>query len=147
MFGLTPFVMDTGINNTNSSLSDIFDTFFNDDLINAFSRMEDSIKVQVKEIDDAYLMQAEIPRANKEDIKLNFDNNYLTIKAVISNNYENNLNNCFSQGICKSQVSRSFYFNNVNKENIRAKFENGMLDIILPKKEISKNNSSEIFIQ
>ena len=62
MFGLIPFRMSAGMNNINSYslLSDIFDTFFNDDLTNAFS-MENQIKAQVKETDEAYLMEAEIP--------------------------------------------------------------------------------------
>ena len=59
MFGLIPFenmIMD----NANSSLSDIFDTFFNDDLTKMFN-MEESIKTEIKEKDDSYLLKAELP--------------------------------------------------------------------------------------
>ena len=148
MFGLIPFRMSAGMNNTNSysSLSDIFDTFFNDDLTNAFS-MENQIKAQVKETDEAYLMEAEIPGVNKEDLQLSYENNYLTISALRNSSFEDNENSCLRQERCCEQVSRSFYFDNVEKEKIQAKFQNGLLDIILPKKEVSKNNSSEIYIQ
>ena len=148
MFGLIPFRMSAGMNNINSYslLSDIFDTFFNYDLTNAFS-MENQIKAQVKETDEAYLMEAEIPGVNKEDLQLSYENNYLTISALRNSSFEDNESNCLRQERCCEQVSRSFYFDNVEKEKIQAKFQNGLLDIILPKKEVSKNNSSEIYIQ
>ena len=145
MFGLIPFenmIMD----NANSSLSDIFDTFFNDDLTNAFS-MENQIKAQVKETDEAYLMEAEIPGVNKEDLRLDYDNNYLTISAMKNETFEDRQDNYLRQERHYGQIARSFYFDNVEKEKIQAKFQNGLLDIILPKKEVSKNNSSEIYIQ
>lgn len=42
--------------NANSSLSGFFDNFFNDDLTNMFN-IEDSIKAEVKETDEAYLLK------------------------------------------------------------------------------------------
>ncbi|MFQ9616789.1 MAG: Hsp20 family protein, partial [Clostridium butyricum] len=45
------------------------------------------------------------------------------------------------------QFSRSFYFDNVKQDKIRAKFENGELKVILPKELKSKENSSNIFIE
>ena len=145
MFGLIPFenmIMD----NANSSLSDIFDTFFNDDLTKMFN-MEESIKTEIKEKDDSYLLKAELPGVNKEDLQLDYNDGYLTISAVQNTNFENKNDNYFGQERCYKQVSKSFYFDNVDKEKIQAKFQDEILGVILPKKEVSKNNSNKIYIQ
>lgn len=145
MFDLIPFenmIMD----NANSSLSDIFDTFFNDDLTKMFN-MEESIKTDIKEKDDSYLLKAELPGVNKEDLQLDYNDGYLTISAVQNTNFENKNDNYFGQEKCCKQVSKSFYFDNVDKEKIQAKFQDGILGVILPKKEVSKNNSGKIYIQ
>ena len=132
MFGLIPFenmIMD----NANSSLSDIFDTFFNDDLTKMFN-MEESIKTEIKEKDDSYLLKAELPGVNKEDLQLDYNDGYLTISAVQNTNFENKNDNYFGQERCYKQVSKSFYFDNVDKEKIQAKFQDEILGVILPKK-------------
>ena len=134
------------MDNANSSLSGFFDNFFNDDLTNMFN-MEDSIKAEVKETDETYLLKAEIPGVNKEDLQLDYKDGYLTISAVQDTNFENRNNNYFGQERCYRQVSRSFYFDNVEKEKIQAKFQDGILGVVLPKKEVSINNSSKIHIQ
>ena len=146
MFGLIPFRMTRGNNTTISSLTDLFDNFFNDDFTAAFNGSND-IKADVRETNEAYLVEAELPGVNKEDLQLSYENNYLTISALRNSSFEDNESNCLRQERCCEQVSRSFYFDNVEKEKIQAKFQNGLLDIILPKKEVSKNNSSEIYIQ
>ena len=146
MFGLIPFRMSRGINNINSSLSYIFDTFFNDEFTNAFS-MEDSIKADVRETDEAYLVQAELPGINKEDVRLDYENNYLTISALRKDIFEDKCDNYLRQERYYGEISRRFYFDNVEKDQIQARFQNGVLDILLPKKEANKNNYSRINIQ
>ena len=145
MFGLIPFRMSRGINNINSSLSYIFDTFFNDEFTNAFS-MEDSIKADVRETDEAYLVQAELPGINKEDVRLDYENNYLTISAHRNNEKEDSNEKYIRKERNYGEVSRSFYVGNIDKETIKAKFENGVLEITLPKNEkvVDENNKIEI---
>ena len=145
MFSLIPFE-NMIMGNASSSLSDIFDTFFNDDLTKMFN-MEESIKTEIKEKDDSYLLKAELPGVNKEDLQLDYNDGYLTISAVQNTNFENKNDNYFGQERCYKQVSKSFYFDNVDKEKIQAKFQDGILGVILPKKKVSKNDSSKIYIQ
>lgn len=93
------------------------------------------------------MLKAELPGVNKEDLQLDYNDGYLTISAVQNTNFENKNDNYFGQERCYKQVSKSFYFDNVDKEKIQAKFQDGILGVILPKKEVSKNNSSKIYIQ
>ena len=145
MFSLIPFE-NMIMGNASSSLSDIFDTFFNDDLTKMFN-MEESINTEIKEKDDSYLLKAELPGVNKEDLQLDYNDGYLTISAVQNTNFENKNDNYVGQERCYKQVSKSFYFDNVEKEKIQAKFQDGILGVILPKKKVSKNDSSKIYIQ
>lgn len=146
MFGLIPFRMTGRNNNTISSLSDIFDNFFNDDLTNAFS-MDNSIRADVRETDEAYLVEAELPGVNKEDVRLDYENNCLTISALKNETFEDRHENYLRQERHYGQITRNLYFDNVEKSQIQARFQNGVLDIILPKKTITRNNDSSIHIQ
>ena len=84
---------------------------------------------------------------NKEDINIDYNNNYLTISATRNNEHEEKKDNYIRRERSYGSVSRGFYINNVNKEAIKAKFDNGVLNIELPKKELTQNNSNRILIE
>ena len=44
-------------------------------------------------------------------------------------------------------VSRGFYINNIDKNSIKAKFDNGVLSVELPKKDLISNNENKILIE
>ena len=146
MFGLIPFRMTRGNNTTISSLTDLFDNFFNDDFTAAFNGSND-IKADVRETNEAYLVEAELPGVNKEDLRLDYDNNYLTISAMKNETFEDRQDNYLRQERHYGQIARSFYFDNVNKNKIQARFQNGVLDIILPKRNIERSSYNGIPIQ
>lgn len=146
MFGLIPFRMTRGNNTTKSSLTDLFDNFFNDDFTAAFNGSND-IKADVRETNEAYLVEAELPGVNKEDLRLDYDNNYLTISAMKNETFEDRQDNYLRQERHYGQIARSFYFDNVDKTQIQARFQNGVLDIILPKRTIGRPSYNGIPIQ
>ena len=146
MFGLIPFRMTRGNNTTISSLTDLFDNFFNDDFTAAFNGSND-IKADVRETNEAYLVEAELPGVNKEDLRLDYDNNYLTISAMKNETFEDRQDNYLRQERHYRQIARSFYFDNVDKTQIQARFQNGVLDIILPKRTIGRPSYNGIPIQ
>ena len=134
MFGLVPFKFNNGENNRMTSVDNMFQDFFNDDFLSPFT-MNEQFKTDIKETQDEYKIQAELPGVNKEDISLEYNNNYLTVKAVRSNENESNENNFIRRERSYGEFSRSFYISNVDKNTINANFENGVLNITLPKKE------------
>lgn len=146
MFGLIPFRFRNGANNTMPSLNDMFEDFFNDDLDISFN-MNNSIKADVRETNEAYLMQVELPGVKKEDIALDFNDNYLTVSALRNDTIEDKKDNYLRKERYYGQISRSFYFDNVNDNQIQARFQNGVLEIILPKKVQGYNNRGRINIQ
>ena len=153
MFGLIPF--RTNKNNgadqreltVNDFFNGFFDDFFNDDFFAPAAFENKTFNADVKETDNEYLVCAELPGVKKEDINLDFKNNYLTISAKRNEFHNENRDSYIRKERMYGQFSRQIYIPNVEKDKICAKFENGELKIILPKENPSVQSDSRIFIQ
>ncbi len=148
MFGLIPF-RTHNTNELGGTFADFISDFFNDDF---FSPMEmisgmNQFSADVRETENEYLVSAELPGVNKEDIKLDYDNNNLIIRAKRQEAHDDSRDNYIRKERSYGEISRSFYIDNVNKEGIRAKFDNGELKIILPKQVKTQQSNSRIFIE
>ena len=128
---------------------DWFDPFF-DDMSRELNRESRQVfgkrganmmKTDVKEIDGGYEVAVDLPGCKKEDVKMQLEDGYLTIQAARSHTTNDNGQNgryvrreTFS-GTC----ARSFYIGDqIRKEDIHAKFEDGVLKITLPRIEAKK---------
>ena len=96
------------------------------------------MKTDIRDTDSSYEMDIDMPGFKKEDIKAQLKDGYLTISASTSaNNDEQDKDGRYIRreryaGSC----SRSFYVGEgVKEEEIRAKFENGILKLSIPKVE------------
>ncbi|WP_294403812.1 Hsp20/alpha crystallin family protein [uncultured Clostridium sp.] len=150
MFGLIPFKTNNA-DSRGGALSDFFDDFFNDDFLTPLAMNMDmgmnKFNADVRETENEYLVCAELPGVNKNDISLDFKNNNLIITAKREEVHDNSKDSYIRKERSYGQFSRSFYFDNVKQDNIRAKFENGELKIILPKEVKTKEHESNIFIE
>ena len=106
-----------------------------------------NIKTDIKELDDAYEVEAELPGMDNDNIQLQFDNNILTIagKQTVENKEQDDEGRVIQRERSYSNVSRQFSFNNIDKDNITASYNNGMLHVKLPKSQ-QKDTSSNIQI-
>lgn len=122
----------------------LFDDFFDDFARPARSAVRYNtptstvMKTDVKENENGYELHIELPGYQKEDVKAQLKDGYLTIHAVTNQNDEQkDENGRFIRrerfyGTCR----RSFYVGDeITEEDIKAKFENGVLKIAIPKKE------------
>ena len=121
-----------------------FDPFTNMDnwfkefgMRNFFNEMETAplIKVDLSENDIAYTIRAEIPGAKKEDIKVQVDGNRVSISAETKKETEEKEG---ERVICRECYQGSSYrsFNldsTVDETKAQAKYENGILELTLPK--------------
>lgn len=121
-----------------------FDPFTNmDDLLKGFgmrpflneTEAGPLIKVDLSENDKAYTIRAEIPGVNKDDIKIQVDGNRVSISAETKQEKEEKEGERVIRRECYQGSSyRSFSLDNdVDETNAQAKYENGMLELILPK--------------
>ena len=118
---------------------DLFDDMFSDPF---FSFNDNKVmKTDIKEHDDKFELLVDLPGFDKKDIKMSIDNGYLTIEAKTNNtNLEKDKHGKFvRKERYYGECSRSFYVGeNIQEEDIKAKFLNGTLQVEVPKKEKNK---------
>ena len=97
------------------------------------------MKTDVKETDDCYELEMDLPGFTKDEIKLSLDDGYLTISATkgLDKDEQDKKNGRYIRreryaGACQ----RSFYVGNgVTESDIKASFQHGILKLNIPKKE------------
>ena len=131
-----------------------FDDWF-DDFMPMFSRKEmkqinSIMKTDIKETENNYVLEVDLPGFDKKDITLELDNGYLSISAKREHKVEENnekKGNFIRRERSFGQFSRSFYVGDIKEEDIDAKLENGILTIKLPKEEKKEVKSNHIEIK
>ncbi len=124
-------------------LSEMFrDPFFDE-------RESRVMKTDIKEKKDKYVIDIDLPGYEKENIKIEVEDGYLTVHATIDSNKEEKEEGKFVRkerymGSC----SRSFYVgDDVKEEDIKATFRNGILKLEVPKVEEKKELPEKKYIQ
>lgn len=110
-----------------------FDKMFGDDF--AFPSITTGIKVDVKENEREYIVEAEVPGVDKDEINIDYNNNYLTISVERKEEVHEDRENYIRKERKLGKTSRSFYVENVIEDQIQARYNNGILRIVLPKSE------------
>ena len=110
------------------------------------------MKTDVHEHEDHYEVDIDLPGFKKEDITLELQNGYLTITANRSEDLDekDNEGRYIRQERCTGSCARSFYVGeNLKPTDVAAKFENGILELKLPKadKQIPEKPTTLIEIQ
>lgn len=103
------------------------------------------MKTDVKETDGGYELNIDLPGYKKEDVKAELNEGYLTISASTesSNDEKDSDGKYIRRERYSGTCSRSFYVGeDVTQEEIKAKFEDGILKLFVPKKE-TKNEIPE----
>lgn len=104
--------------------------------------------VNIYETNDAYHLEMNVPGRNKEDFKVNIENGLLTISYEKPEEKPSDAVKTVRREFGFKSFNRSFHVDeNVNVENIQAKYENGLLKFWLPKKEQPKAEVKQISIQ
>ncbi len=108
------------------------------DFDNFFRGLADvGMKTDIEDKGEYYELSAEMPGINKEDIKLSLNGDLLTISAEQKNERSSEDENC--NFICRersySSYRRNFNVRDIKTEDIKAKYENGVLSLTLPKKD------------
>ncbi len=110
-------------------------------------RVSSVMATDIKESNDGYEMDVEMPGYKKEDISVDFAKGYLTVSAKTqTKNEENGEKHKFIRQERRFACSRSYYIGEVDESKISAKYDNGVLTVKLPKKEPPKQISHKIAI-
>ena len=139
MFGMIPYR-----SNRNVAPRGFFDDFANDFFrpffdngFTAMTRPERAMKVDVRDDDDHYTLEADMPGVSKDDLKVEVTGDVLTISASYDQNKEEKGDDeryVYRERRCGS-MSRSFNVEGIREEDITAEFKDGVLKLTLPKQE------------
>ena len=134
--------------NINRYIGNFLDPFFDDsssffDDINSESFGSMPMKTDIRELDDRYVMEIDLPGFNKDNIKASLKDGYLTITANVSRSIKpegGKKHNFVHRERFSGSVTRSYYVGDMRQEDIKASYKDGVLSIELPKPE-AKNES------
>ena len=96
-----------------------------------------AFKTDVRDQGDSYLVEADLPGFAKEDIHLDLEGDTLTIRAERHSEYEDKekQGNYLRCERSYGEYSRSFDVSEIERDGIKAKLDNGVLTVTLPKKQ------------
>lgn len=137
MAGLVPF------NKKKSEISNVgFDDFYNmiDDFFTAgwpFRRnlAGDTFKVDIQDDEKNYFVTAELPGVKKEEISIAMDEGKLHISVAREENTDEESKNYVHRERRYSSMQRSIFLADADEGSIKAKLDNGILNITVPKLE------------
>ena len=129
--------------------NDLFDTVFDDMFTSPiFSTRNDmAMKTDITEKDGKYLLDMELPGCKKEDIHLELKDGLLTISAQHHAETEEKKENYVRRERRYGRYTRSFDVSNIDTAAIRARYENGILYLNLPKAKPAQPVSQQIAIE
>ena len=121
-------------------LNDYFDVFNN-----PYQKEREYMKTDIYESDGRYYLETDLPGIKKDNIKITYDNGYLTINAekkFLSSNPETYIRRDRLYG----ERKRSFYIGIKKESDILAKYKEGVLTISFSKQDIPKKDNKNITI-
>ena len=149
MAGLVPFnrrrkdLMSTGFDDFYNMLDD----FFTEDWSRPRSLVKDTFKIDVKEDDNEYMVEAELPGMTKEDVNLSIEDGRLCISVNKEEVKEDSdEKNYIHRERRYTSMQRNVFLAEAANEDIKAKLKDGVLLITVPKK-VHEDKSKAIEIE
>lgn len=135
MFDLVPFGKrrDDAFGVLAKSLNEVF----NDDFFAPMRSSTLSFRTDIRESEQAYLIEAELPGFAKEEIDIDYASPYLTIKAVRKeeNSEENKDHQVVRRERRYGEYVRRFYVQDIAEDEIHASLKDGLLTLSVPKRQ------------
>ena len=128
MFGMIPF------ERSDDNFFDLFDNFERKFFGNSNTAIPD-FRTDIRDAGDRFVLEAELPGFNKEDIKLDVKDGILTISAQHTENKDekDDKGSYIRRERRYGSFTRSFDITGVDDEHITASYNNGVLELNLPK--------------
>ena len=141
MFGMIPF------DRRDDNLFDIFDNFQKKFFDNSNANLP-AFRTDIRDMGDKFLLEAELPGFNKEDIALELKDGILTIKAEHKENHDetNDKGEYLRRERRYGSFARSFDVSGIDETAITAAYNNGILELTLPKQKPVEPETRQISI-
>ena len=141
MFGMIPF------DRRDDNLFDIFDNFQKKFFDNSNASLP-AFRTDIRDQGDKFLLEAELPGFNKEDIALELKDGILTIKAEHKENHDetNDKGEYLRRERRYGSFARSFDVSGIDETTITAAYNNGILELTPPKQKPVEPETRQISI-
>lgn len=147
MFNLVPFSRRNDLSRRDDfwGFDRFIDNFFNDSFFGMVNHSP--MRADIRETENEWLIDAELPGVDKKDIQVDLNDGYLTI-AVEKNNEINEENENYvrrerTYGSCR----RCFFVDDVKEDEIKASYKDGILSLSIPKTKPNKKQGIKIDVQ
>ena len=142
MFGMIPFEY------RDRNLFNVFDNFERSFFGNSNVDLP-AFRADIRDAGDKYVLDAELPRFHKEDINLDIKDGILTISAEHSetNDQKDDKGNYIRRERRYGSFRRSFDISGIDESAISASYQNGILELSLPKQQQVLPQSRRIAIE
>lgn len=141
MFGLTPF-------RSNYYVS-AYDPFKEMEEFERrfFGQRTPAMKTDIRETENAYILESDLPGFSREDIHAEIKDGYLTIRAEHRSENEDKSESYLRRERSYGSFSRTFDLDGIDAEAITASFKNGVLTLELPKMQQKVEEARRVEIQ
>lgn len=115
-----------------------FDSFWNRKNPLYGKHAKNMMKTDVRETDDSYELDIDLPGFKKDEITAKLEDGYLTVSASkgLDKDKQDKKGNYIRRERYAGAMSRSFYIgDSITQDEIKAKYENGILQLSIPKKD------------
>ena len=138
MAGLVPFNRRrAGLANTGvvgfEDFHNMLDDFFSGNMLPNRNLLKDTFKIDIEEKENEYLIEAELPGILKDEVNLSVDGDSLCISVDRAEEVNNDGKNYIHRERRASSMSRRVRLAEANLDGIKAKLEDGILAITVPK--------------
>lgn len=125
----------------------MFDDLFDSDFFGGRNPLygrhaKNLMKTDIREKEDGYEMAVDLPGFNKDEIKVEIKDGYMTVSANkdLDKDEEDKKGRVIRRERYAGTCSRTFYVGDIKPEDVKAKYESGVLNIVLPKEEQNRKN-------
>lgn len=133
MFELTPYSTRRSVYDPFNLFSDFFGT----------NNAPMELRTDITDKGDSFVLEADLPGFKKDDIRIDLENDRLTIKAERRSEHEDNKNGCIRRERHFGSFERSFDVSGIDTSGIKANYTDGVLTLTLPKRpELVPDNRS-----
>jgi HSP20 family protein len=122
-----------------AGLTDMFQNFFDSDFNDFFNRRFSDPAANIIESPESFELDLAAPGMKKDDFKINLENNILTVSSEVEDEKLEEGKNYSRKEFFYGSFTRSFTLPKIiDLDKIKADYENGILKVLLPKKEEAK---------
>ncbi len=114
-----------------------------DGMLSPFVNENTLLRTDVKEYAEHYLFEIEVPGISKNNLDISVDNGYLTVSSTKTDKNDGTIDDWkYIKRERSVSASRSFYIGDVNENDIKATYTDGLLYVNVPRKDVNGTTST-----